>query len=232
MPNQRFKTLRTLKVIGFNMDKQQKIGCAASICAIFVGFFLGFLFCFLICLCSGCRSQKSVTASVAVDSTTQSATTEMAVSTTEASTMQNISLHFDTLEMWMAPDISLISQISPTPDREGNETAETAVSRPSTSKGVRDDSFVTPFNLAELLSMSGGSPIYVRGMGANLNASSNSSAKDSETKIHADTTSNNVARQEDSNEEVDRTAVAKPPDTTWVIIVGFAILALLIYFKK
>ena len=80
--------------------------------------------------------------------------------------------------------------------------------------------------------MGGGAPIYLRGVGVGLDASSNSSAKESETKIHADTTSNKVAKQEDSHEDVDRTAVSKPPDMTWVIIAGFAILALLIFFKK
>ena len=215
------------------MDKQQKQGCATGLFSIFLGFALGLIFCFLITFCAGCRSQKSVTTSVAVDSTAISATTEIGVTNSQATAMQNLSLHFDTLEMWLDPGISQHLPISPTLDPDGNATAETAVARPSKSNGVRDDSFGTPFNLAELLSsMRGVAPIYVRGVGANLDASSNSSAKGSETKIHADTTSNNVARQEDSHEDVDRTAVSEPPNTTWVIIAGFAILALLIYFKK
>lgn len=202
------------------MDKEHKTGCAAGLCSIFLGFFLGFLFCLLICLC-GCRSQKSVTTSVAVDSTTQSATTEIEVANTEATSMQNLSLHFDTLEMWVAPDInsfSHFSALSPTPDREGSETAEKAVSFPFFSQGT--------------LPMGGMTPIYIRGVGASLDASSNSSAKENETKIHADTTSNNVSKKEDSHENVDRTAVSKPPNMTWIIIAGFATLALLIYFKK
>ncbi len=214
------------------MADKRKIGCAAALLPIFAGFFLGGVICFLICLC-GCRSQKSVTTSVAVDSAAMSATTEIGVANSEATSMKNLSLHFDTLEMWLAPDISHSWPISPTPDPDGNATAETAVARPSTSMGVPGASSGMPFNLAELISsMGGGAPIYLRGVGADLNASSNSSAKESETKIHADTTSNKVGKQEDSHEDVDRTAVSKPPDMTWVIIAGFAILALLIFFKK
>lgn len=202
------------------MADKRKIGCAAALLPIFAGFFLGGVICFLICLC-GCRSQKSVTTSVAVDSAAMSATTEIEVANTEATSMQNLSLHFDTLEMWVAPDInsfSHFSALSPTPDREGSETVEKAVSFPFFSQGT--------------LPMGGMTPIYIRGVGANLDASSNSSAKENETKIHADTTSNNVSKKEDSHEDVDRTAVSKPPDMTWVIIAGFATLALLIYFKK
>ena len=181
------------------MADKRKIGCAAALLPIFAGFFLGGVICFLICLC-GCRSQKSVTTSVAVDSAAMSATTEIGVANSEATSMKNLSLHFDTLEMWLSPDISHSWPISPTPDPDGNATAETAVARPSTSMGVPGASSGMPFNLAEL--------------------------------IHADTTSNKVAKQEDSHEDVDRTAVSKPPDMTWVIIAGFAILALLIFFKK
>lgn len=202
------------------MDKEHKTGCAAGLCSIFLGFFLGFLFCLLICLC-GCRSQKSVTTSVAVDSTAMSATTEIEVANTEATSMQNLSLHFDTLEMWVAPDINSFSQfaaLSPTPDREGSETAEKAVSFPFFSRGTSP--------------IGGMTPIYIRGVGASLDASSNYSGKENETKIHADTTSNNVSKKEDSHEDVDRTAVSKPPNMTWIIIAGFATLALLIYFKK
>ena len=214
------------------MADKRKIGCAAALLPIFAGFFLGGVICFLICLC-GCRSQKSVTTSVAVDSAAMSATTEIGVANSEATSMKNLSLHFDTLGMWLSPDISHSWPISPTPDPDGNATAETAVARPSTSMGVPGASSGMPFNLAELISsMGGGAPIYLRGVGASLDASSNSSAKESETKIHADTTSNKVAKQEDSHEDVDRTAVSKPPDMTWVIIAGFAILALLIFFKK
>lgn len=214
------------------MADKRKIGCAAALLPIFAGFFLGGVICFLICLC-GCRSQKSVTTSVAVDSAAMSATTEIGVANSEATSMKNLSLHFDTLEMWLSPDISHSWPISPTPDPDGNATAETAVARPSTSMGVPGASSGMPFNLAELISsMGGGAPIYLRGVGAGLDASSNSSAKESETKIHADTTSNKVGKQEDSHEDVDRTAVSKPPDMTWVIIAGFAILALLIFFKK
>lgn len=214
------------------MADKRKIGCAAALLPIFAGFFLGGVICFLMCLC-GCRSQKSVTTSVAVDSAAMSATTEIGVANYEATSMKNLSLHFDTLEMWLSPDISHSWPISPTPDPDGNATAETAVARPSTSMGVPGASSGMPFNLAELISsMGGGAPIYLRGVGAGLDASSNSSAKESETKIHADTTSNKVSKQEDSHEAVDRTAVSKPPDMTWVIIAGFATLALLIYFKK
>lgn len=214
------------------MADKRKIGCAAALLPIFAGFFLGGVICFLICLC-GCRSQKSVTTSVAVDSAAMSATTEIGLVNSEATSMKNLSLHFDTLEMWLSPNISHSWPISPTPDPDGNATAETAVARPSTSMGVPGASSGMPFNLAELISsMGGGSPIYLRGVGADLNASSNTSAKESETKIHADTTSNKVGKQEASHEDVDRTAVSKPPDMTWVIIAGFAILALLIFFKK
>lgn len=214
------------------MADKRKIGCAAALLPIFAGFFLGGVICFLICLC-GCRSQKSVTTSVAVDSAAMSATTEIGLVNSEATSMKNLSLHFDTLEMWLSPNISHSWPISPTPDPDGNATAETAVARPSTSMGVPGASSGMPFNLAELISsMGGGAPIYLRGVGAGLDASSNSSTKESETKIHADTTSNKVGKQEDSHEDVDRTAVSKPPDMTWVIIAGFAILALLIFFKK
>lgn len=214
------------------MADKRKIGCAAALLPIFAGFFLGGVICFLMCLC-GCRSQKSVTTSVAVDSAAMSAITEIGVANYEATSMKNLSLHFDTLEMWLSPDISHSWPISPTPDPDGNATAETAVARPSTSMGVPGASSGMPFNLAELISsMGGGAPIYLRGVGAGLDSSSNSSAKESKTKIHADTTSNKVSKQEDSHEAVDRTAVSKPPDMTWVIIAGFATLALLIYFKK
>jgi hypothetical protein len=227
-----------LKDIGFNdmrlpYIEDRKIGCIAALSPIFAGFFLGFVFCLVICLCSGCSSKKNVTTSVVVDSTAMSATTEIGVLNTEATAFKNLSLHFDTLEMWLSPDISHSWPISPTPDPDGNATAETAVARPSTSMGVPGASSGMPFNLAELISsMGGGAPIYIRGVGAGLDASSNTSAKESETKIHADTTSNKVGKQEDSHEDVDRTAVSKPPDMTWVIIAGFAILAILIYFKK
>ena len=202
------------------MDKEHKTGCAAGLCSIFLGFFLGFLFCLLICLC-GCRSQKSVTTSVAVDSTAMSATTEIEVANSEATTLQNLSLHFDTLEMWVAPDINSFSHfaaLSPTPDREGSETAEKAVSFPFFSQGT--------------LPMGGMTPIYIRGVGASLDASSNSSAKENETKIHADTTSNNVSKKEDSHEDVDRTAVSKPPNTTLIIITCVAMILALLAIQR
>lgn len=203
------------------MDKEHKTGCAAGLCSIFLGFFLGFLFCLLICLCGGCRSQKSVTTSVAVDSTAMSATTEIEVANTEATSMQNLSLHFDTLEMWVAPDInsfSHFSALSPTPDREGSETAEKAVSFPFFSQGT--------------LPMGGMTPIYIRGVGASLDASSNSSAKENGTKIHADTTSNNVSKKEDTHEDVDRTAVSKPPNTTLIIITCVAMILALLAIQR
>ncbi len=200
------------------MDYQQKQGCATGLCSVFLGFFLGFLFCIVICLCSGCRSQKSVTTSVAVDSTAMSATTEIEVTNAESTSMQNLSLHFDTLEMWLSPDITTFSHLSPTPYREGSETAEKAVSFPFFSQGTSP--------------MGGMTPIYLRGVGASLDASSNLSSKDNETKIHTDTTTNDVSKKEDTHEDVDRTVVSKPPDMTWVLVTGIIILALLIYFKK
>lgn len=213
------------------MADKRKIGCAAALLPIFAGFFLGGVICFLICLC-GCRSQKSVTTSVAVDSTSTSATTEIGVANSEATSMKNLSLHFDTLEMWLAPDISHSWPISPTPDPDGNATAETAVARPSLPGSSMSGSAAT-FNLAELLGLAKGQqPIYVRATGTTMGSETATNAKQQEVKIKLDSDSTKVAKREDSNEDIDRTAVSKPPDMTWVLIVGFVILALLIYFKK
>ncbi|MBR5640475.1 MAG: hypothetical protein IKW83_12260 [Muribaculaceae bacterium] len=204
------------------MDKEQKTGCAAGLCSIFLGFFLGFLFCLLICLCSGCRSQKSVTTSVAVDSTAMSATTEIEATNTEATSMQNFSLHFDTLEMWLAPDINSFSQfaaLSPTPDREGSETAEKAVSFPFFSQNT------SPM-------VGGVTPIYIRATGATIGSESAASSKSSETKVSTDSTSTDVSKKEDSHEDVDRTAVSKPPNTTLIIITCVAMILALLAIQR
>lgn len=203
-------------------------GCVLA--PIFVGFFLGFVICLLICLCDSCHSQKSVTTSVAVDSTEMSATTEIGVTNSEATAMQNLSLHFDTLEMWLAPDISHYASFSPS-DPDGNATAGMAVAQPSPSPPS-----VAPFNLTNLLPEQTGNgrmkPIYIKATGATMGKESAETHKNSETKIVQDTTSSAVGKKEDVKEDVDRTAVSKPPNMTWIIIAGFVTLALLIYFKK
>ena len=81
------------------MADKRNNGCAAALLPIFAGFFLGGVLCFLICLCGGCHSQKSVTTSVAVDSAAMSATTEIGVANSEATSMKNLSLHFDPISL-------------------------------------------------------------------------------------------------------------------------------------
>ena len=210
--------------INYYSDGDEKGSAGTALFSVFIGFILGALACFLICLC-GCRSQKSVTTSVAVDSAAISTTTEIGVVNSEATSLQNLSLHFDSLEMWFAPDITPPAPVSSTPaPDDGNATASTAVAQPSPAQ-------LAPFNLADLLT-SGKQPIYIKAAGATIGSESETTSKSNETKIVNDSTSNAINKREDSNEEVDRTAVAKPPDTTWVLIAGFVILALLIYFKK
>ena len=211
--------------INYYSDGDEKGSAGTALFSVFIGFILGALACFLICLC-GCRSQKSVTTSVAVDSAAISTTTEIGVVNSEATSLQNLSLHFDSLEMWLTPNIaSFLPASSTLGPADGNATANSAVAGPSQLQNV------APFNLADLL-FSGGQPIYIKATGATIGSETATNEKNSEIKMVSDSTAGAINKREDSNEEVDRTAVAKPPDTTWVLIAGFAILALLIYFKK
>lgn len=196
------------------MNYVEKKGCPAGLCSIFLGFLLGAIFCFLICLCSGCHSQKKVIESVSVDSVTQTTETESTFVNSEASSIKNLSLRFDSLEMILFPPLA------PT-------------------VGATCDSLVAlrvgGSLLSELFPSGYQAPIYLRASRASLaSESAQKSTVDSTTHKEKEASSDLRSRS-DRSEDVDTTAVAKPPDINWIIIsilTGIIVLLCITNFTK
>ncbi len=181
-----------------------------ALAPVFAGFLLGAVMCLMICLLNGCHTQKSSVTSVVVDSTAMSSSTEIGISNSESSAYKNLSLRFDSLEMWIAPQLPSLYNAEATGD---------------TSVALSSFNCSMPGNYLPY-------PLYLKAAGATLSGEEGSHKRQEDVVAKKDTVYLNVKSNENSKNDVDRTAVAKPPDLTWIVIAGFATLALLIYFKK
>lgn len=181
-----------------------------ALAPVFAGFFLGAVMCFMICLLNGCHTQKSSVTSVVVDSTAMLSSTEIGISNSESSAYKNLSLRFDSLEMWIAPQLPSLYNAEATGD---------------TSVALSSFNCSMPGNYLPY-------PLYLKAAGATLSGEEGSHKRQEDVVAKKDTVYLNAKSNENTKNDVDRTAVAKPPDLTWIVIAGFATLALLIYFKK
>lgn len=181
-----------------------------ALAPVFAGFLLGAVMFLMICLLNGCHTQKSSVTSVVVDSTAMLSSTEIGISNSESSAYKNLSLRFDSLEMWIAPQLPSLYNAEATGD---------------TSAALSSFNCSMPGNYLPY-------PLYLKAAGATLSGEEGSHKRQEDMVAKKDTVYLNVKSNEKSKNDVDRTAVAKPPDLTWIVIAGFATLALLIYFKK
>ena len=176
-------------------------GCILCL-PIFKGFILGGLFCLIICLLSGCHSQKKVVETVSVDSVAQTTETASTCVNSEATSIKNLSLQFDSLEMILFPPLA------PT-------------------VGATCDSLVAPrvggSLLTELFPSGYQAPIYLRASRASLaSESAQKSTVDSSSAVRNDASIDTRSHSDRSDETV-RTAVSKPPDINWTFIICFAV---------
>lgn len=195
------------------MSKQRINGCILCLPTV-IGFILGGLFCLIICLLSGCHSQKKVLETVSVDSVAQTTEAASTCVNSEATSIKNRSLQFDSLEMILFPPLA------PT-------------------VGATSDSQVAPrFGgslLTELFPSGYQAPIYLRASRASLASESAQKSTVDSTTHREKEASSDLRSSSDRSEDVDTTAVAKPPDMNWIIIAiltGIIILLLINNFTK
>ena len=194
------------------MSKKRINGCILCL-PTFIGFILGGLFCLIICLLSGCHSQKKVVETVSLDSVAQTTEAASTCVNSEATSIKNLSLQFDSLEILYLPPFAPTS----------GATGGTLVA-PQAEGESRDAS---PYSIIQ--------PIYLRASRASLaSESAQKSTVDSSSAVRNDA-SIDVRSRSDRSEDIDTTAVAKPPDMNWIIIAiltGIIILLLITNFTK
>ena len=190
-------------------------GCFLAVLPIVIGFILGGLFCFIICLLSGCHSNKKIVESVSVDSVVQTTETETTFVNKDFSSLSNLSLQFDSLEILAFPSLAL------------------AAGAPGDSLGVPPSG---AFNISNYFpSMLNQAPIYLRASRASLASERAEQSTVDSTTVKEKEASSDLRSRSDRSEDVDTTAVAKPPDMNWIIIAiltGIIILLLITNFTK
>lgn len=183
-----------------------------ALAPVFAGFFLGAVMCLMICLLNGCHTQKSSVTSVVVDSTAMLSSTEIGISNSESSAYKNLSLRFDSLEMWIAPQLPSLYNAEATGD---------------TSVALSSFNCSMPGNYLPY-------PLYLKAAGATLSGEEGSHKRQENIVAKKDTVYLNVKSNEKSKNDVDRTAVAKPPDINWTFIICFVVFcaSIIFFFKK
>lgn len=172
-------------------------------------------------MCSSCSSKKTLAVSDHTETVSVSTTTENVLQQSTASAISNLSLHLDSLEMWLFPGMSF-RYGDPVAD---STTAAAVAEQMKSIPGYFDSSLARKSNAV--------TPVLLRAKGVALSNKTEDYNSSVSLQSRADSSSHQCHTDGQLQQNTDTTTIAKPPDTKLIFVALASILiAFIVYLAK